>query len=512
MTEHLLFLLDKTAKRKDTVIKGYDANQPVEITGEEAYARAEKIADFLKRKGIAKNDRVAVIAEKCPETIFSFFAIWLNAAIAVPVCETLKEKELNYILKDSGAKIVLCADCLQEKITSLPCAAHFSIHTFSSLKDYNVLSSFKDPSSREPDDAAFLIYTSGSTGNPKGVVLTHRNIFVNAVTGADYIRIENGDAITSILPYWHSFALAGEIFTILHVGGQIFIPKNKTTFLKDAVLFKPTIILSIPRFAQMLKRGIENLPKEHAKQAFGGRIKYFIGGGAPLDKGLQEFFLSIGIPMYQGYGLTEASPIISINAPHSSKIGTSGKMIPWLTKEHGGDYKFEEGELLVKGKCVMKGYWNLPEETKETLEDGWLRTGDMGYIDEDGFLMLSGRKKSLICLEGGEKFYPEFLEEHLKTSPYITQAMIIGEGCKRPSALINADEEKVKNLSEDEIIKIVATEIKELTKDFEPYQIPASFLVLPAFSVENDLLTNTQKLRRHKVLEKYRDKIRDLVK
>jgi len=423
-----------------------------------------------------------------PQTIFAFFGIWLNGAIAVPVCETLKEKESSFILKDSGAKIVLREDSLKSAEML--------------RKDWK-----KQDLARDPDDTAFLIYTSGSTGNPKGVILSHRNIFVNAAVGADYIRIKSDDSMMSILPYWHLFALTAEIFTMLHVGGQIFIPKSKSTFLKDVSLFKPTIVLSIPRFAQMLKRGIETLPKEKAKEVLGGRIKYFIGGGAPLDASLQEYFLSIGIPIYQGYGLTESSPIISINAPHDFKIGTSGKIIPWLDGKYGGAYRFEDGELLVKGKCVMKGYWNMPEETKETLQDGWLRTGDMGYIDEDGFLVLSGRKKSLICLEGGEKFYPEFIEEHLKTSAYISQAMVIGEGRKRPSALINVDEEKVKGLPREQVDKIIASEIKQLTKDFQPYQVPASFLVLPAFTAEDDLLTNTQKVKRHKVLEKYKELI-----
>jgi long-chain acyl-CoA synthetase len=367
------------------------------------------------------------------------------------------------------------------------------------------------------------------------------------------------DAIMSVLPYWHSFALTAEIFTMLYVGGKIFIPKSKSTFLKDISLFKPTVILSIPRLAELLKKGIEeNVSKKsdsqkkifrlvqdislkyHAsdkrslslkaayflarkivlnkiKKTFGGKLRYFIGGGAPLDASLQRFFLSIDLPIYQGYGLTEASPIISINAPHEFKIGTSGKIIPWMMKKYGGDYCFEdangnrakniEGELLVKGKCVMKGYWNLPDETEKALQDGWLYTGDVGFIDEFGFLELSGRKKSLICLEGGEKFYPEFIEERIKSSPYITQAMIVGEGQRRCSALINVDEEIARDLPEDEINKIVANELRELTKDLETYQKPLSFIVLPNFSPEDELLTNTQKIRRHKVFEKYKDRI-----
>ncbi|MBN1521937.1 MAG: AMP-binding protein [Candidatus Aureabacteria bacterium] len=564
--ETLPVFLHDLMKREDTFIRGYINGGRREISGKEFCLSARAMAHFLRSKGVSQNDRVAVIAEKCPESIISFFSIWMSGGIAVPVCETLKSDELEYILLDSGSKVVLCGSSLEKKISSLQSQNKFAIISFDKVlaeKSPSVSDEiFCEP---EPDDAAFLIYTSGSTGRSKGVILTHRNIHVNAKTSAEYIRMKKDDAVMSILPYWHSFALTAEVFTMLHVGGCICIPQDKSTFLKDIALFHPTIILSIPRLAEMLKRGIESsiekkssLQKkifhlarkvclryheggresrrrwlrllyslfrrivfQKVKDSLGGRIRYFIGGGAPLDVSLQQFFFSIDLPMYQGYGLTEASPVISINAPHDFKMGTSGKIIPWMSETFDGGYCFEDdtgrraknihGELLVKGPCVMKGYWDLEEETRHVLKDGWLCTGDLGYLDGDSYLVLAGRKKNLICLTGGEKFCPEFIEERIKSSSYIEQAVIVGDGCKRCSVVINVSTEKAAAHTEEELASLLSREIRYLTEGFEEFQRPLRHLVLPVFTAENGMLTSTQKVRRHVVLEKYRQEIEEFL-
>lgn len=526
-TQHLLPYFDKLSDSTSTLIKGYHGDSQVDISGKDFCSEARKVSELLRTAGVRSGDRIAIIAEKRPESIISFFGTWLSDAVAVPVCETLQDKETSFIIRDSGAKAVLCAESLKARLQQLVSGLNIPVYGFSSWKTCNP---DKDATRYpyHPEDIAFIIYTSGSTGNPKGVILTHRNIYINASTSAEYIKMSSDDAIMSILPYWHSFALTGEIFTMFHVGGKIFIPKNKSTLLKDMNIFKPTIVLSIPRLAEMLKKGIEKnigpgpyRNKEiitlKVRESFGGRIKYFVGGGAPLDESLQHFFSDIGIPMYQGYGLTESSPVISINAPGNHKTGTSGKVTTWLTPDFEGDYTFMDdsgrmrkdikGELLVKGLCTMKGYWNLPDETTNTFMDDWLRTGDVGYIDEDGFLVLCGRKKSLLCLAGGEKFYPEVIEEKLKSSPYIMQAMVVGEGQKRASVVLNTNAEMTKSLSPEETRAVIAEEIRRLTNEFEPYQRPSSHLILPEFTYEEGLVTATQKIRRHKVMEKYQKEI-----
>ncbi|MCK4518642.1 MAG: AMP-binding protein [Candidatus Omnitrophica bacterium] len=568
MRERLLEFFEQIPESDDILIKGYEKDAVREISCREFRERVFGIASFLKDKGIISQDRVAVIAEKCPETIAVFFAIWLNGGIAVPICETLQPRELSFILGNSGAKMILCSENLKKRIEGCLAPLEITTYDFSSWKGISLSEVNKESFALKvkPEDTAFLIYTSGSMGNPKGVILSHQNVAFNAAVGGDYIGKKKTDAVMSVLPYWHSFAITAEIFTMMHTGGKIYIPRNKATFMKDIALFGPTIILSVPRIAEMIKKGIEGSVKKKSpleqkifkfaqktalkyhltpakkrgpleiimyhltrkvilkkiKEGFGGRIRYFIGGAAPLDISLEKFFLSIDIPIYQGYGLTEASPVISINAPHDFAVGTSGKMLSWMTEEYGGDYTFEDesgkkdkkfkGELLVKGKCVMAGYWGMKEETSRALKDGWLYTGDMGYINEEGYLILFGRKKNLLCLKGGEKFYPEFIEEQIKTSPYILQAMIIGEGCARSSVLVNINQDLLKGKTAEEIDKIIAQDIRQATHDFETYQRPARHLILPEFTMEEDLLTNTLKIRRHRVLEKYNKEIGGLLK
>lgn len=566
MKEHLLSFFDRIPQNDKILIKGYEDNTAKNITCREFRAKVYKTASFLKENGVSKGDRVAIIAEKCPETIIAFFSIWLNQAVAVPVCETLMPRDLNYILDDSGSRLVLCADPLIKKIKK-SINSKAAVSGFRSLKDFTSGSPTQFYPEYIPEDIAFLIYTSGSTGTPKGVVLTHQNIFVNATLSADFIRMKKGrDSVMSVLPYWHSFALTAEIFTMFHIEGTICIPKTRATFFSDMKLFKPSIVLSVPRISEMLQKSIENSLKKKSKieqfifrqaqrctlkyyltpaskrtpalkklyhlcqktifkkikENFGGQLNYFVGGGAPLNAGLQEFFLSIDIPIYQGYGLTESSPVISINAPHKFKIDTCGKIIPWLTSEYGGDYIFEDeqgkraktlpGELLVKGKCVMQRYWGLEAETEKNLKDGWLYTGDMGYIDADEFLVLVGRKHNRMCLKGGEKFYPEFVEEHIKSSPYITQAMIIGEGCTRASVLVNVNKDALGECSKAEVDKIISAEIKRTTTELDVHQRPFTHLILPDFTIEERLLTNTLKIKRQAVLEKHSKDIEQLLK
>ncbi|MBN1793336.1 MAG: AMP-binding protein [Candidatus Omnitrophica bacterium] len=566
MKEHLLDFLEELPYADTVLIKGYEDGRSSNITAKIFREKVFRIASFLKNAGVSAQDRIAVIAEKCPETIACFFGIWLNGAIAVPVCETLSKQELSFIVNNADTKLVLASSSLREDIAEALSGAEV-IYDFSAWTDipFGAIDESTFVVERAPDAIAFLLYTSGSTGRPKGVMLSHRNIAVNAVVGAEYIGLNSTDAVLSILPYWHSFAITAEIFSMLHVGGKIFIPKNRKTLLKDIALFRPTVVLSVPRVAEMLKDGIETSVRRHpsfvqrlfasaqritlryyltrpesrtlfikalyrivrrtvfrtVKESFGGRLRYFIGGGAPLAVHLQEFFFSIDIPMYQGYGLTEASPVISVNAPHGFKIGTSGKMIPWILPDYGGDYTFEDqrgfrgkhlkGELLVKGACVMKGYWDMEDEGAQLSEDGWLKTGDMGYIDKDGFLVLYGRRKNLICLKGGEKFYPEVIEERLKVSPYILNAMVIGEGCARPYVLINSNGELLEGCSSSEIDTVISREIRKATKHLDLYQRPVRHLILPEFTVEASLLTTTLKLKRHEIKTRYQRQITQLM-
>jgi long-chain acyl-CoA synthetase len=226
------------------------------------------------------------------------------------------------------------------------------------------------------------------------------------------------------------------------------------------------------------------------------------------------------VPMFQGYGLTESSPVISVNSPRKHLLGSSGKLIRWLLPEGGGDYKFRaedgseskeiEGELLVKGVCVMSGYWRNPEKTEDTIKNGWLYTGDVGYMKDD-FLFLSGRKSNLVVLRNGEKFHPEPIEENVKNSRLINQAVAIGENKRYAYLLLNVDPAASAGLSNDELHQSLKADIEKYTAHFAKYSRPRDFLVLPEFKIEDNTLTSSLKVRRQVVWKRYFQEINEFL-
>jgi long-chain acyl-CoA synthetase len=350
-------------------------------------------------------------------------------------------------------------------------------------------------------------------------------------------------------------------------GATTAIPKDKRDFRKNIANYKPTIMLVVPRIADALKAGIEkriaeSSPKVRSifekatynasriftagprldggllrmfthhtfydplvfrkiRKNFGGKLRFFVSGGAPLDMDSQIFFKYIGIPMYQGYGLTESSPVISSDLPENHKVGSAGPLWSWLKPENGGDWTFKDeqgnlgkelkGELLVKGACVMKGYWRHQDESAKTLKDGWLHTGDMGYVDSDGFLFLDGRQGNMIVLFGGEKLHPEHVEEEVKQCPLVTECMVFGEKCKNVYVAVNVDAERTAGLSADELKTRLKREVAERCKHLAAYQKPKDVIVLPEWSPEDGTLTVTLKIRRHRVWEVYGKELREFL-
>lgn len=524
------------------------------VRGTEFFADVAEAAFTLKAHGVGKGDRVVVISPKCYRQATIFWALWRVGAVVVPVCETLAAGERKYVLSHCRAKCLYCHPALAGDVAEF---ADGPIRTTDALftgKSGQVAT----PSAVAPDDPAVVVYTSGSTGNPKGVVLTHLNLTRNASDGVLFARLDGHHNIMSILPYWHSFALTAELIPMLFVGGTVSIPRDRADFVKNAADYAPTVILSVPRLARALQSGIlagveksgklaqivfnlaylasdayfsdtakpsggfcgrlvtgffEKAVFTKIRKKFGGQLEFFIGGGAPLDADTQRFFRNIRLPMYQGYGLTETSPIISINSAREHKLGSSGKMIGWLDRD-GGDFTFAdgagnrgrdiEGELLVRGQCVMPGYFGDDAENARVFTpDGWFRTGDVGYLDRDGYLFLTGRAKNLVVLEGGEKFGPEAVEEILKRSRFIADAMIFGEGAKTPAVLLNIDKDWAAGQNPDEIPRLIDAEIARLTEDLDAYKRPRRFAVVPDFNIEDGTLTSTGKIRRHAVHEKH---------
>jgi long-chain acyl-CoA synthetase len=438
----------------------------------------------------------------------------------------------------------------------------------------------------QPDDIANISYTSGTTADPKGIMLSQLNYAANVVQSNTLMDITEDWKTLALLPWDHAFAHTGCLYCFMYNGASIAsvevgktpmetlknIPKN----IKEV---QPNVMMSVPALAKNFRKSIESSIRQkgpvveelfkHAlkiaykyngtgwdrgagaraaykpllkfydkilfqkiREGFGGKVELFIGGGALLDIELQRFFYAVGMPMCQGYGLSEASPVISSNALHAVKFGSSGKLVKYMELKicdfNGNELpQGEKGEIVVKGDNVMKGYWNNPKATAETIKDGWLFTGDMGYMDKDGFLYVLGRFKSLLIGSDGEKFSPEGIEEALvDKSPFIDQCMLYNNqnawtsGMIVPNiAAINRELEKrgFKSGTDEaltETLKIIQKEVDEykaggkFESSFPERWLPTTIAVLPeAFTEQNHLLNSTMKMVRGKITEHFKEQL-----
>ncbi|MBN1481835.1 long-chain fatty acid--CoA ligase [candidate division KSB1 bacterium] len=435
------------------------------------------------------------------------------------------------------------------------------------------------------NDAANICYTSGTTADPKGIILTHRNYTANVEQASSLLPIPEWYTSLLILPWDHSFAHTAGIYTLMKNGASmssVQVGKTPMETLKNIpVNIKetgPVFLLSVPSLAQNFRKNIEKGIRQKGPKVeklfekalklaykyngigwdrgkglkiflkpmyalydkilfskirggFGGRLEFFIGGGALLDIELQRFFYAIGMPMYQGYGLTEAAPIISANVPAKHKLGSSGSIVANLDvkicDDQGNSLPVgEKGEIVVRGENVMAGYWKNEKATNETLRDGWLYTGDLGYLDRDGFLYVLGRQKSLLISNDGEKYSPEGIEEALMShSNYIDQVMLYNNQSAYTVALLVlnqaavAGELKDKGYrfdteeGQDTVLKLIESEIDEFRQGkyvdmFPSKWLPASFAVLgEGFTEQNGFLNSTLKMVRGKITEFYQARI-----
>jgi long-chain acyl-CoA synthetase len=438
----------------------------------------------------------------------------------------------------------------------------------------------------EESDPANICYTSGTTADPKGIILTHRNYTANVEQASGLLPIPPEYCSLLILPWDHSFAHTAGIYTLMKNGASmasVQIGKTPMETLKNVPVnireVKPTFLLSVPALAKNFRKNIEKGIREKGEKVeklfakamelaytingigwdkgkngsiieklqykifdavlfkkiragFGGKLQFFIGGGALLDIELQRFFYAIGIPMYQGYGLTEAAPIISANVPRRHKLGSSGSIVPNLEvkicDENGTSMPVgSHGEIVIRGENVMAGYWKNEKATRETIRDGWLYTGDLGYLDADNFLYVLGRAKSLLIGHDGEKYSPEGIEEALVgNSEYIDQVMLYNSQSLFTVALIVPNKEKIlsylqqRSLSpatepgQDAALRLIESEIAEYKSggkyagEFPERWMPAAVALLgEGFTEQNHFLNSTLKMVRGKITEFYRDRI-----
>ena len=504
--------------------------------------------------GVVEGDRVAFLTPKSPEQAYLFYAVWRLNAIAVPVSESMGDAEVSFIIDDADPSIIVLHESLLERASQLSGGRKtISFKELETSADETLLDC-----TLEADTTAVLIYTSGSTGKPKGVMLSHRNLMVNARSAGDCLALQGGERILSLLPYWHSFALIAELVMMLYIGGTIIFPKDRRDFAKNLARFNATFMLAVPRMLQQFKLMLEkeceklgatatlNACLQNAKQlykdngvltqdlavraqrdvfknqflgnlkkAFGPSFQYFIGGGAPLSPDLHQFYNDLDLAVLQGYGLTETSPVISCNTVESNRVGSSGKIISWLLPENGGDYTFMdssgnrskeiEGELLVKGDCVMQGYWGHKDASAKSLQNGWLHTGDVACLKND-YLFITGRASNLLVLKGGEKVHPEHVEDIVKKCDLVSEVMLIGEKCKNVYAVVNVEEHELEDITVE-----VKKQMAEAIKDLAPFQKPKNVLALPTFSTDNGTLTPTLKIRRKNVWATYGEEINEFL-
>ena len=512
--------------------------------------------------GITRGDRVALVAENRPEWVIADFAIMSAGAVTVPAYTTNSVEDHRHVFADSGAAaIIVSKPALSARVLA---AANqvASVHTVIAIEGAagqasNVdLLSWNDVLARgaaanedlderlaaiAPDDVGCLIYTSGTGGIPKGVMTTHRNILANC-RGACRVLERLGlddEVFLSFLPLSHSYEhTAGMMFPI-SIGAEIYFAEGADTLAANMLEARPTIMTAVPGLYEVLhlrirravvrdsalkrrlfERAIsigckrlagetprpgerlidpllDRLVRAKLRRRFGRRLKALVSGGAPLNPDIGRFFLALGVTLLQGYGQTEAAPVICCNPPGQVKIDTVGPPLDGVSVRLA-----EDGELLVRGDNVMKGYWNDPEGTARILAEGWLHTGDVGEIDADGYIRITDRKRDFIKNSGGEMIAPARVEGYLTLEPEIAQAMVSGDRRPYLVAVIVPDPELARDVTDPQ--KAIGAAVARVNRVLSPAERVRRFiLAAEPFTIANGQLTPTLKIRRHAIRERY---------
>ena len=527
----------------------------------------------LASLGVGAGDKVGIVANNRVEWAVAAYATYGLGAAFVPMYEAQKADEWRFILDDCGAKIAIGAtpdiykklQGVKAQVASLEHVVGFEEpesddHSYAALLKKGADKPVPAQHPKDGDTAGF-IYTSGTTGNPKGVILSHGNLCSNINAIHAIFPFEASDRSLSFLPWAHSFGQTCELHAMLSMGCSMGINDAVENLVANLAEVQPTILFAVPRifnriydgvnkqmtekpgFIQSLFRNaVKNRTKKgrgedvgvwsgmgisiaassifsKSRQTFGGRLQSAVSGSAALSKEVAEFIDALGIEVYEGYGLTETSPIATANFPGNRKIGSVGKAIPGVTividKAVTGDAK--NGEILIRGPNIMQGYHNRDDENKAVLmADRTFRSGDMGFVDDDGYLYITGRIKEQYKLENGKYVVPSPLEEELKLSPFIANVMIHGANKPYNVALVVPDKAALekwaadngKTLGDveksDDVKKVIEDELKKYAKSFKGFERPEKFvLTAEDFTTDNGMLTPTLKLKRRNVLQKY---------
>jgi len=563
-----------------------------EYTRREVTDRVRAISLGLQAIGVERGDRVAILAHTGMDWAVADWASLLAGAVVVTVYPTLPPDQIEFILRDSGARLVFTGDSellaklldvrgsVPEVTTAVvfdPVATRVDGLEILSLDDLaargdaalNLAGSWEGRARKTlPSELATLIYTSGTTGSPKGVMLTHSNLHANTYQATACLPIGPTDRVLSWLPLSHSFERTAGHFLMWAAGVQIAYTEGVDFVARDMMEVRPTIMIGVPRLFEKFydavveavedggtvkkvgfrlakwfgdlhsaKRLAGKKPGPALKAAFrlsdgivfsklrqrtGGRVRFFISGAAPLSAGIARFFYSGGLTILEGYGLTETSPVTNVNLPGDIRFGTVGPPIP------GTEVRIaDDGEILMRGPQIMKGYFGNPQATREVIDaECWLHSGDIGHLDDDGYLTITDRKKNLIVTAAGKNIAPQPIEERIARSPYIDQVVMLGDKRKFPIILVVpsfqafrvalpgnvVDEEDRKRFQEHPaLLEVVESDIGPRIAGLARHERPKRIVIVAdTFSVANGLLTPTLKIKRREIARRYADRIEKL--
>jgi long-chain acyl-CoA synthetase len=560
------------------------------VSADEALADVESLALGLRAQGIGPGDRVAILSENRYEWPVADLAILGLGAISVPIYPTLTAQQVRYMLENSEAKLAIVstpaqleklhavADGLPHLRTLVPIdpvpGAHAKDIPWERVMAKGRAAREADPSAFraqagqvKPDDVATIIYTSGTTGEPKGAMLTHDNIASDVYSCLEVVRLDPTVTCLSFLPLCHIFERMAGLYAMIAGGCTIAYAESMDTVAANAVDVRPTVLTGVPRFyekvyarvmenamsqpplrkrifywglhqgvaaarahferrklggmAALRARIADRLVGAKVRARVGGRLRFCISGGAPLPPKIMEFFFAIGIPVLEGYGLTETSPVICLNPPGREKPGSVGPPIPRVEVKIG-----EEGEILTRGPHIMKGYFHNDDATRLALRDGWFHTGDVGKLDEEGYLHITDRLKELLVTAGGKKVAPQPLEARLKTSKWVSEAVLLGDRMPYVTALLvpnfaNLESEARghgwgSNSRRDlvrrpEARALYQAEIDRLNADLAPFEQVKKFALLDReLTQDAGELTPTLKVKRRVINQRFADLIGEL--
>ncbi|MDQ3020704.1 MAG: long-chain fatty acid--CoA ligase [Bacteroidota bacterium] len=545
------------------------------------------VIKYFEKLELKAGDKIAIISENRVEWVAVDFACMFSKLISIPVYTSLSNSQIKFILQNSESKVCFVSNSLLlEKVLSIKSGLEDlkEIVVFNKLdlksepgkygdhhiENYDIIVNNEIKISEEEiisrlkklsenvsgSDLLTIIYTSGTTGIPKGVMLTHNNLYYNIKACQKVLPINETDVFLSYLPYSHAYERTAGYYLALFSGAAIYYAQNIDTIAKQLTEISPTMVITVPRlldkmYNKLMKTGNEmksgfqkkiflwaleiahskKVTKENLKWKIadfivykkiraktGGRIRFFVTGGGAMNNKMGDFFEKIGITVLEGYGMTEASPVISVNPPGKNKYGTVGKPL------NGVQIKLtKENEILIKGELVMAGYYKDDKNTKEIIADGWLHTGDIGEIDHEGYLKITDRKKSLIKTSGGKYVAPTQIEEMIERLPYIENALVLGNERMYVTALIVPEKSELISFARKNSIdfdsftelinnytlqKLIKRDIDNLQKDLANYERLRKFILLEnSFSIEGGEFTPTMKVKRKYVEDKFKNEI-----